>query len=224
MYDLVGTMLLTAFAGLHLAPAAAIPLYFKRERELRGHWQAIALPAHPVESSAYRSGGAVVTAHLERAPAVVRWAAASCFVFGAMFLPGAAWAVVGLFAGGVGVTSIPGLVIAALLWSAGTAVLRGDRAAYFEGLRAAKASAALNVLILGLATAAAVLSKDEGFVKLALFTGAYAVASLAQAALLAKAALRIGELRAEPSPDEVAERPLPPHLAQLLERKRARAT
>lgn len=224
MYDLIGTMLLAAFAGVHLAPVAAIPLYFRRERELRGHWQTVALPARAVEGSAYRSGGAVVTAHLERAPAVVRWAAASCFVFGAMFLPGAAWAVVGLFAGGLGVTAVPGLVIAALLWSAGTAVLRGERAAYFEGLRAAKASGALNVLILGLAIAAAVLSHDEGFVKLALFTGAYAVASLAQAALLAKAALRIGALHAEPSSSEVAEAPLPPHLAQLLERKRARAT
>lgn len=223
MSDFIGAMLLSVFAGLHLAPAAAIPLYFKRERELRGLWQTVALPAQPVESSAYRSGGAVVTAHLERAPALVRWAAASCFVFGAMFLPGAAWAIVGLFAGGLGVTGIPGLVIAALLWSAGIALLRGDRAAYFEGLRAAKASAVLNVLILGLAAAAAILSHDEGFVRLALFTGAYALASLGQAALLAKAALRIGELHAEPAP-EVAEPSLPPHLAQLLERKRARAT
>lgn len=223
MFDLIGTMLLAGFAGLHLAPIAAIPLYRKRERELRGHWQAIALPGRAIEGSAYRSGGVVVTEHLERAPAVVRWASASCFVFGSMFLPGAAWAIVGLFAGGLGVTAIPGLVIAALLWSAGIAMLRGDRAAYFEGLRAAKASAALNVLILGLAVAAAVLSHDEGFVRLALFTGAYALASLGQAALLAKAALRIGELHVEPAP-EVPAPSLPPHLEQLLERKRARTT
>ena len=63
MYDLVGTMLLTAFAGLHLAPAAAIPLYFKRERELRGHWQAIALPAPCATPGCLRGWGGHARQH-----------------------------------------------------------------------------------------------------------------------------------------------------------------
>ncbi len=105
------------------------------------------LPTHLLEQSPYRDAG-TVPAFLRRAPARLRLCAFSCLFFGQMFVPGLLLGAFGLVAGGVGLVSIPGLITAAKLYSAGLALLRRDpREAYWKTRNAAAWALWLNGII-----------------------------------------------------------------------------
>lgn len=214
--------LLLAFGLAHLAPLAAPFVYRAAEAKHRAEWQEFTLPKVTLDVSAYRSGGPVVPGHLERAPALVRFAAASCFVFGSMFLPGLAWALVGLVAAGAGLLGIPGLIIAGWLWSAGRGLLRGTKEGAVSAARAATVSAYFNVFLVLGGISVTILAPDEGFRVLAAFTSFYACLSLAQAIVVAKAAHLVAEHHGDDF-DTIVDSHLPIFLRHLLARKRLRA-
>ncbi|HQY64382.1 MAG: hypothetical protein IPF92_18945 [Myxococcales bacterium] len=212
--------LVSAFAITHAAPLAGAVVYLREEAKTRPTWQTFRKAPEVLDRSAYRSGGPVFTGHLERAPGVVRLAALSCFVMGSMFLPGLAWALLGLVAMGAGLLSIPGLVLAAWLWLSGSKLLRCDPVGAVSAARAAAVSFYFNVLlVLASATALALDSRELG--PLALFVGAYALLSIGQAILLAVAAREVGRQCGDVSEDQVSQG-LPPALRTLLDRRRAR--
>ena len=73
----------------HVAPMLAPIAYVRSERSHRRAWEQMPLPARPLAESIYRTGAPVIPGYVGRAPGLVRLAAASCYVFGAMFVPGA---------------------------------------------------------------------------------------------------------------------------------------
>lgn len=213
--------LVVAFVATHLAPFLAPVAYARSERAHRGAWQTFPAGREIVEPSAYRSSGPVVTGHLERAPGLVRVAAASAIVFGAMFLPGLSWGLFGLVAGGFGLLSIPGLLIAAFLWRAGHSLLRGTAEGAVDAARIASVSFYFNALLVLGALSVAVLSRDSDALAVSALVGVYACCSIAQALLLGKAASLGAELHGE-TLEGVVEAKLPFVLRHLIERKRAR--
>lgn len=184
--------LLALFWSLHLAPVLAVGVYVTAEKSRRGAYHAFDLPPKRVDDGPYRSPRWVDAGHLERAPAVVRAAAFSSIVMGAAFLPGLAWGLLGVFCGGTGLVSIPGLVIAAWLWKAGFGLLVGTRHAARSAMGAARLSFWFNVVLL--AGVVLVSTQWQDLAAVLVFTGFYAVVSIAQAALLARAAVTLAAL------------------------------
>lgn len=221
MADGVVIVLFGAFALAHAAPLAGVVVYVREEAKSREVWQAFPQVAEVLERSAYRSGGAVHTSHLERAPGVVRLAAATCFMMGAMFLPGLAWGLFGLIAMGAGILSIPGLIIAAWLWLVGFKLLRADPTGAVSAARAAAVSFYFNVLLILGAVLVVALTREEAVVPLAAFVGSYAVLSILQAGLMAVAAREVGRQYNSVTEAEVSQS-LPYALRRLVERRRAR--
>lgn len=128
-------------APIFLAPFA---VFWRRLVEHRGRWF-VALP--PVEVGAGYRGQAVVPGHEHRVPLRVRIASLSCLVFGVQFVPGLALGLAGLFAGGLGVMSIPGLYVAHEMWRAGTSVLEKTPLSLAQAARAATVAQMLNVIL-----------------------------------------------------------------------------
>ncbi|HRG98473.1 MAG TPA: hypothetical protein PLR99_19610 [Polyangiaceae bacterium] len=221
MADGTVMVLFGAFALAHAAPLGGVVVYFREEAKSRAVWQAFPQAAEVLESNAYRSGGAVHTRHLERAPGVVRAAAASCFVMGAMFVPGLAWGLFGLIAAGAGLLSIPGLIIAAWLWLVGFKLLRGDPTGAVSAARAAAVSFYFNVLLILGAAFAAALAGDPLAFDLAALVGTYAVVSILQAGLMAVAAREVSRQYSSVTEDDVS-KSLPYALRRLVDRRRAR--
>ena len=200
------------------------------ERRFRPLWAGTPLPPVEVRVTAPYRVARVVPGHTQKAPAIVRWAAISCFFFGQMFLPGLALGLVGLLAMGVGLVSIPGLIVAARLWAAGIHLLKGTPEAIGNARSAARWSVQLNVLISVVCIAGGIFAgvawlrtsyyerEDLGalLVLLAL-TQAYAIGSFAQAALIARAT------RDLVSEDQLAmEDVLPKWIRAALDRRDAR--
>lgn len=211
---------LLALGAIHLAPVFAPLAYVRHERAYRANWQVVPLE-QVVESSAYRSAGSVVVGHMERAPTVVRMAAASSFVLGSMFVPGLVWALFGLLAAGAGLLGIPGLVVAARLWGAGHALLAGLREGAVSAARAARFSLWFNVFLVLATSATLALAGEEEARYLAVFTLAYATLSIAQALLVLRAAYVVAALHDEDTKREV-ESGVPSFLRHLLRQKRLR--
>ncbi|UQA56676.1 hypothetical protein [Polyangium aurulentum] len=164
----------------------------------RGAWGLVFRGFVQRGSSAYRAAEVPVWKE-GKAPLVVHAAAITSFVLGQMIVPGALSALVGLLMlpdmlsrGGGGeplmvvlVLSAPtGLYVAALLLSAGSAMLRRDADASDKARNAGRWAIGHNVLLL-VAIAACVLGSFHSF-----FLGpiTYALVSLAHAVLLLRAA------------------------------------
>jgi len=193
------TLLAFVATGIGLLAAAAIP-YLLVEKRWRWRWREVEsgrLPAAAELESAYRGGG-TVPAFLTQAPPLVRATAYSCLFFGQMFIPGLCMGAFGLVAGGLGLVSIPGLIVAAKLWMAGLALLRRTpRDAYFRARSAALWALWLNGIIMGLSIVfipfvlrAESSSFRAGYFGTAAFFDAYGVLSIAQALLLLRTARR----------------------------------
>lgn len=178
--------LAVALGLTHLAPLLAPVAYVRSERANRRAWEDMPLPARALDASIYRGGAPIVTGYVGRAPRVVRLAAASCFVFGAMFVPGAALAFTGLFAAGAGVLGLPGLVIAAKLWGAGRRLLGGTRRGAAEAATSAKIALWFNVVLVAGALVFCCVSEVDSFLPSAV--ALYALLSIGQALLVLRAA------------------------------------
>jgi hypothetical protein len=132
------------FVGCALLPFLLV------ERAWRWRWNEIAAgeaPAFTGAGGAYREEG-TVPVHLGRAPRDLRIAAFTCLLLGQMFLPGLAMGIIGMLAMGIGIVSIPGLVVAAKLYGAGLALLRRQPVeSYFKARDAARWALWLNGFI-----------------------------------------------------------------------------
>jgi hypothetical protein len=123
---------LMSFSALLFLAVAIV--YVVHERRGRARWREVVIGTAPAVDDAaalgpYREAG-TVPVMLRRAPGEVRGVALSCLALGAMAVPGALMGLAGLlFASGIGLVSIPGLIAAVKLFRAGLALLRRDRRA-----------------------------------------------------------------------------------------------
>ncbi len=137
---------------LGLIFAASVP-YLLIESRWRWRWQEVTRTDTPanigaVDGGVYRSGG-VVPVYLRCAPVDVRRAAFSCLLFGQLFVPGLMVGGLGLFASGLGILSLPGLITSAKLYRAGVLLLsREPREAYHQTVNAAAWSLWLHTVLL----------------------------------------------------------------------------
>jgi hypothetical protein len=191
--DAVVVLLIAALGSLI---AAGIP-FLVVESRWRWRWQEVEIGRLPVEAGqgVYRSGLATVPDQLRQAPALVRVAAFTCFLFGQMFVPGLLLGLFGLLFVGIGMVSIPGLIAASRLYAAGLALLRRDpKIAWFKAQRAVAWALWLN----GVVFAVSVLielsplraTRLESGLGLLLFVNGYGLASVLQALLLKRAVER----------------------------------
>jgi hypothetical protein len=150
----------SAIGAAALFGAAALP-YFAVERRWRWRWHEVPageIPADRTQLGAYRQGSAVPT-YCERAPAAVRLAAFTSLFFGQMFVPGLALGLLGIAFYGVGVVSIPGLIVAAKLYRSGLTLLRREpRLAFFQARSAVRWSLWLNLLALAIVVPSIMIS------------------------------------------------------------------
>jgi hypothetical protein len=143
------TPLFLSLLGSLCVVAAAIP-YAYLERRWRWRWQEVAIgraPAHDEGVAPYRDGGTVAL-YAARAPGAIRLAAFGSLLLGQLFMPGVMLALYSFFAAyGLGVLAVPGLIVAAKLYSAGRALLvRQPRESYFVARSAARWSLRYHVV------------------------------------------------------------------------------
>jgi hypothetical protein len=145
--------------------------------------------ADATASGVYRAGGEVPR-YLHEAPRLVRWTALTCFLFGQMFVPGLAVALLGLFAGGVGFLGIPGLITAAKIYRVGLALLRREtRAAVFRARDAAAWALWLNgIIFVGSLAFVPHAFEHAALARSLAFIDGYGAASMLQALLMLRCA------------------------------------
>jgi len=127
-----------------------------------------------------------------RAPATIRRTALWSIYMGQMALPGGLLALLGLFVGGLGLISIPGMVLAIRIWRLGYAMLRRDPRAERAALDLQRFAVRLNVVTVA---AAVVLCAFEGFGPLSLVLLGYAAVSFAHAAAMGRCAKLLADDR-----------------------------
>ncbi len=190
---------------LGLVVAATVP-YLLIENRWRWRWQEIARahePAHAGigDGGAYRAGGAVPV-YLRCAPPDVRRAAFTCLLFGQLFVPGLLLGGLGLFASGLGILSLPGLITSAKLYRAGVLLLRREpREAYHQTVNAAAWSLWLHTVVMLASWVLAVLLAPMTPGSWLFLAGldAYTLLSMVQAFYLIRVADRARELLVRPS-------------------------
>ena len=177
--------MITLFVIVFVASlTAALPYVFVESR-WRWRWREVEVGRVAAEraNGIYRQAGDVPR-YAAQAPALVRVAALSCFVFGQMFVPGIVLGIVGMVVSGVGLVSIPGLAVAAKIYRTGFALLRREpRAAYFRAREAATWALWLNGILMSGALIALFMIGPFGIAIVGVVEG-YGALSIAQALLL----------------------------------------
>lgn len=140
-----------------------------------------------------------------RAPAAIRRTALWSIYMGQMALPGGLLGLLGTFYAGIGLVSIPGMILALRIWRLGFALLRRDAGAEREARALDRFAVVLNLVGLLVALVLVAISRELAPVS-AILVG-YAAVSFAHA----KAMRRCAELLA-------AERTLEPVRARAVER------
>ena len=122
-------------------------LWFRRAPEATRGWAPQQVGTRRLDAGSYREAEVPVFGEAG-APRAVRVAAVGAWVLGTMFVPGLLLGLVGLFAAGVGLVSVPGLVLAARLFLLGTPLLHGDAEAAPRARAAAQYAIVLNIFVL----------------------------------------------------------------------------
>lgn len=130
-----------------------------------------------------------------RAPKDLRMIAMWSIGMGQMFVPGLLAGLFGLIVWGLGLVSIPGLILAMRIWRVGPALLRAEPTSVKRARSAARFAETLNVIILVLMVVGLLAMPDVGFVWLG--TAIYAMISLAHAQGLRHAASTVEALWVE---------------------------
>ena len=123
--------------------------YFLNVGEARRRWRPRAAGVVAVGDGGYR-GAEVAALEALGPPAHVHVTAVMCWALGMAFLPGLFAGLYGLIVG-IGVISIPGLILAARLFRLGGPLLRGEAEAAPKARAAARYARVLNYIVLGLA-------------------------------------------------------------------------
>jgi hypothetical protein len=221
-------------SAVAVALVAATLQYAVAERFGRRAWRLVL--GYHAEQGPYREANIVVR-HGDRAPRAVRFTAFTCLLFGQMFVPGA-YAVYGLCTFSLGgprpnwlgaFLGFAGLIVAGALWATGYGLLLRLGRRRILARFAKRAAIALNAAILpgyALYVCRGMPSDVQDMVEpyvgseVMTFTLAYALLSLAQAALLAHA---LSVEAQEPLARAPVAPELPRWLLRLLRRKRSRA-
>lgn len=220
-------MLSVAFLSVLLVLVVPTALWFGTRDEASELWPPRVVGTEDVGRGEFREAH-VPTLRAE-IPGVVRAAAIGSWVLGCMFVPGLLLGLVGLVVMGLGLVSVPGLVLAARLFLLGKPLLRGEPEAAPKARSAARFAVILNAFVLalcgvGLAVTLSDVARhgfraEGGMVLMVLAVVAYAGLSLGHAALLRRAADAIEArwrtptttgLRIEDALDAALARPAPP--------------
>jgi hypothetical protein len=185
MEALLGTLALFVFGGL-----ATYTISERRHRER--WWRFEQRPVDHAGAAYRRDAGprptrAVLVQH--RAPATIRRTALWSIYMGQMAVPGGVLGLFGLLYAGIGLISIPGMILAIRIWRLGYAMLRRDANAEIEARRLHHFAVWLNVVAIGFSL---VLMMIDGmfFFPLTLVLTGYGAVSFAHA----HAMLRCAEL------------------------------
>lgn len=125
--------------------------------EARPRWTPRVVERERVGGGAFR-GVTLARFAVEGPPRVVHLAAMGCWILGMAFIPGAIAGLAGVFFMGIGLVSIPGLVLAARLFRLGAPLLRGDLDAPQRARDAAFFARVLNYIVLTICAAGLGLS------------------------------------------------------------------
>jgi hypothetical protein len=184
-------------------PLVALLRYFSLARSYRPLWRTRTRPGVVKGEVGYRDTAVPPLEHFTNIPWDVRLAALTSLLMGSAIVPGGLMSVVGVFALGVGLLGIPGLVVAASLLGSAGPLLSGHSESAVVAARAARASLRLNGILLPLsilfgscAFFGVHASERVGYCMLAGFTGLYAALSIAQAWLTVRAVTTV--LSADP--------------------------
>jgi len=185
-----------------LVPLCLLPLvvptwmWFRRAPDASRNWVPQQIGTRRLDAGSYRETEVPVFGQAGP-PWEVRLAALGSWVLGTMFVPGLLLGLVGLFAAGVGLISVPGLILAARLFRLGTPLLRGEPDAAPQARSAARYAMVLNIVVLVGCLVTALLSlrflsgslrSDLGALFAAVMVAVYALLSIGHARLLHKAA------------------------------------
>lgn len=196
--DVMGSIVLT----IAVAFVAGGAQYALAERFGRPAWRRLVRGARVVDGpdGPYRASTSVESLAYDEAPRFVRAVACASFYVGQMFVPGLLLGLFGLLAMGLGIVSIPGLVVAARIWRVAPKLLAPDARTAEQAEGAARWATALNVPILVGAVAASLyglLQPDDSWLVVGGPTALYAMLSLAHAHLLKRAAAVVREAQRE---------------------------
>lgn len=122
------------------------------ERRHQRRWWMIDARVAEDDRGPYRvDGGPILMQRVlirRRAPALIRRTALWSIYMGQMAVPGALLGLIGMFAAGLGLVSIPGLALAIRIWRLGYALLRRDPEAVAEARQLVPFAIWLNVVTL----------------------------------------------------------------------------
>lgn len=173
-------------------------MWFTTWRSAWDRWLPRVVGTESVGQGQYRDA-VVPRLRADGPPMAVRAAALGCWVLGTMFVPGLLAGLSGLVALGVGLISIPSLILAARLFLLGAPLLRAEPAAAVKARSLAHFARVLNYVVLALCGGALVIQLPEAVsrgghntatlgVAFALVVTLYAGVSLGHAALLIRSA------------------------------------
>ena len=182
----------------------AVP-YLEHESRHRERWRRL----RPVPVAEAEPGGPFRGRASEReylveelgAPRLVKAVSVVSLVLGHMFIPGLLVGLLGLVAYGLGLLSIPGLVLAAGIYRNAFGLLRCEPEAAAKARRLADFAVVLNVVVMGVASLLMLIDLWG----LGLFISVYAVISLLHAEGLRLSAREIDAVHHELAASEAAE-------------------
>ncbi len=185
------------FAALILVLLMIVPvtlMYLACEQGGRERWrQVVAGQVASGPAAPFREPSWVPEFH-RQAPRAIRIAAYSCLFLGQMFVPGLIAAAVGVFAYGIGLVGIPGLIVAARLFGVGMDLLDHRVGTAERARRAARLAKQLNYTLLVLCGGAGLWLTVAGqwhtWLALWLVNALYIGISLGQAEVLTRVVKR----------------------------------
>ena len=192
--------------------------YIIQERGNRGAWvrDVAYVQAEAEPGASFRGGDAAARTYVgpelrPRAPLHVRATALWSIGMGQMLIPGGLAAAGGALIYGIGLVGVPGCILAGRIWALGPALLRAEPSAVHRARSTARFAFFLNAIVL---VVAVVLGLDSDLWGLGVFTGGYALVSIAHGLALERAADAIEALWVERGydPRRLAKLRLPPRV------------
>lgn len=204
---------MVAFLFLSALLIVVVPfaMWFSTAPSARDRWLPHVVGTESVGRGQFREA-VVPRLRADGPPGVVRAAAVGSWALGAMFIPGLGAGLFGLLLMGLGLVSVPGLILAARLFLLGAPLLRAEPEAAVKARALARFARVLNYVVLGLCgVAVATMVPDvmrrgfrgdaPGFLALVLAVVTYAGLSLGHAWLLVRSAEAI---EAQHAPSDAA--------------------
>lgn len=127
----------------------------------------------------------------QQAPRTIRRTALWSIYMGQMTVPGGLLGMLGMVVGGLGLVSIPGMILGVRIWRVGYALLRRDPGAEYEARKLCKFATGLNII--GVEVALVLIAIDWQMAPISLVLVLYAGVSFAHAIALRRCADLLAE-------------------------------